>query len=207
MLKKVEGPFHALLRPLPFCRPEPRDEGSSLSPHYLYFSLDLSSLSILIGRFDTVYDIHSSTVNILSKKVTSLPFQCKEPAYFGCRASHYTSSTHPTKNIGPKYLSPSHRPMSKPNSKLPPVIHYGTAHPDPNPPPSQPTDSTMLLASVSEQYGSSIPPSRFAKNKGENKTAVAPPPAAAAPAPTVDTKTAKHGSLPMFLTSEYSDII
>lgn len=97
--------------------------------------------------------------------------------------------------------------MSNPNSKLPPVIHYGTAHPDPNPPPSQPTDSTMLLASVSEQYGSSIPPSRFARNKGENKTAVAPPPAAAAPAPTVDTKTAKHGSLPMFLTSEYSDII
>ena len=90
----------------------------------------------------------------------------------------------------------SYSQMSKPNSKLPPVIHYGTAHPDPNPPPSQTNDSTMLLASVSEQYGSSIPPSRFAKNGGE-KTAAAP-----APAATVDTKSAKHGSLPMFLTSE-----
>jgi hypothetical protein len=42
----------------------------------------------------------------------------------------------------------------------------------------------MLLASVSEQYGASIPSTRLAKN-------------------TVDRTMAKHGQLPMFLSSEF----
>jgi len=83
--------------------------------------------------------------------------------------------------------------MSKPNDNgnsnkaLPPLIHYasGTA-PAEGGSPAEVDDSTMLLASVSEQYGSSIPSTRFAKKRD-----------------TVDTTTAKHGQLPMFLTSEY----
>lgn len=54
----------------------------------------------------------------------------------------------------------------------------------------------MLLADVSTQYGSSIPATKFAKidsaSNGEKEMPV-----------TVDTSTAKHGSLPLFLTSEF----
>lgn len=59
----------------------------------------------------------------------------------------------------------------------------------------------MLLADVSEQYGTNIPPSRFSKDvikggggqrKEMSKDGV-----------TVDTSIAKHGALPMFLTSEF----
>lgn len=73
---------------------------------------------------------------------------------------------------------------------MPPVIH------NPNADGEDPTDaSTMLLASVSEQYGASIPATRFAKKEGGEKTKPKK-------RETVDTSTAKHGQLPMFLSSE-----
>lgn len=78
---------------------------------------------------------------------------------------------------------------------MPQVIH------NPNAADEEPTGaSTMLLASVSEQYGSSIPATRFArKESGETKKPKK--------RETVDTSTAKHGQLPMFLSSKFFESV
>lgn len=74
---------------------------------------------------------------------------------------------------------------------------------DGNPPPihnrnDEHRDSTMLLANVSEQYGSSIPSTRFARRdyRGSDETEKRE---------NVDTGATKHLQLPLFLSSKLRD--
>ncbi|KAL3802367.1 hypothetical protein HJC23_007192 [Cyclotella cryptica] len=83
-----------------------------------------------------------------------------------------------------------HNSAVAPGQSMP---HISAGLPLPSPTQNGTDSSTMFLANVSEQYGSTIPPTRLAPSSTSS----------AAPKGGIELNSAKHGQLPLFLTKTY----
>ncbi|KAL7519430.1 hypothetical protein ACHAWX_004190 [Stephanocyclus meneghinianus] len=83
-----------------------------------------------------------------------------------------------------------HNSAVPPGQAMPP---FPAGLPLPSPTQNGTDSSTMFLANVSEQYGSTIPPTRLAPSSTSS----------AAPKGGIELNSAKHGQLPLFLTKTY----